>query len=83
MVDKLVVYREIVEKWSIKPPLAEKMVDILWFMVDKGDVSTQTIVSRFGLSPTTAKRYLRRLAEFGYIDAYGGNKNRTYRIKEL
>ena len=31
---------------------------------------------------TTAKRYLRRLAEFGYLKALGGNKNRTYKFVE-
>ena len=36
-------------KWSIKPSLAEKLVD-----------------------------NLRQLTEFGYLDAHGGNKNRTY-----
>ena len=36
-------------KWSIKPSLAEKLVD-----------------------------NLRQLTEFGYLEAHGGNKNRTY-----
>ena len=27
------------------------------------------------------KRYLRQLTEFGYIEAQGGNKNRTYKKK--
>ncbi len=30
---------------------------------------------------TTAKRYLRQLAEFGYLEARGGNKNRKYECK--
>ena len=67
-----------VGKWSIKPSLAEKMVDILDFVDDKGEFSTETIVSHFGFTPTTAKRYLRQLTEFGYLVAHGGNKNRTY-----
>ena len=70
---------EMVDKWSIKPSLAEKMVDILAFVVDKNEITTESIVSHFGYPPTTAKRHLRQLTEFGYLQAHGGNKNRTYR----
>ena len=65
-------------KWSIKPSLAEKMVDILQFMADKEEITTENIVSHFGFTATSAKRYLRQLSEFGYLEAHGGNKNRTY-----
>ena len=67
-----------VDKWSIKPSLAEKLVDILVFADDKDRITTEAIVSHFGFNPTTAKRYLRQLTDFGYLEAYGGNKNRTY-----
>ena len=70
-----------VGKWSIKPSLAEKMVDILEFVADKDQITTEEIVSHFGFNPTTAKRYLRQLTEFGYLEAHGGNKNRTYTKK--
>ena len=76
--DKEVLKREMVDKWSIKPSLAEKLVDILVFADDKDRITTEAIVSHFGFNPTTAKRYLRQLTEFGYLEAYGGNKNRTY-----
>lgn len=65
-------------KWSIKPSLAEKMVNILQFMADKDEITTENIVTHFGFTATTAKRYLRQLTEFGYLEAHGGNKNRTY-----
>ena len=78
MVDKDIMKKEMVDKWSIKPSLAEKMVDILFFMADKHEITTEAIVSQFGFTPTTAKRYLRQLTEFGYLVAHGGNKNRTY-----
>ena len=48
-------------------------------MVDKNEITTESIVSHFGYPPTTAKRHLRQLTEFGYLQAHGGNKNRTYR----
>ena len=66
------------ENLTIEPSWAEKMVDILDFVADKEDITTETIVSHFGYPATTAKRYLRQLTEFGYLEAHGGNKNRTY-----
>ena len=79
MVDKRVLKQKMVEKWSVKPSLAEKLVDILGFVVDKDEITTEQIVSHFGFNATTAKRYLRQLTEFGCLEAHGGNKNRTYR----
>ena len=73
--------RQMVDKWSIKPSLAEKMVDILEFVADKDLITTEAIVSHFGFNLTTAKRYLRQLTEFGYLESHGGNKNRTYSKK--
>ena len=80
MVDKTTLVKEMVDKWSIKPSLAEKMVDILVFMDDKHEVTTDDIITRFGFTATTAKRYMRQLTDFGYLEAHGGNKNRSYRI---
>jgi len=78
MVDKSNLKQEMVDKWSIKPSLAEKLVDILGFLADKDETTTESIVSHFGFPATSAKRYLRQLVEFGYLEARGGNKNRTY-----
>ena len=78
MVDKQDLKQEMVDKWSIKPSLAEKLVDILDFVAEKDEFTTEQIVSHFGFNTTTAKRYLRQLTEFGYLEAHGGNKNRTY-----
>ena len=81
VVDKSTLKQELVDKWSIKPSLAEKMVDIMEFVADKNQITTEKIVSHFGFNPTTAKRYLRQLTEFGYLEVHGGNKNRTYTKK--
>ncbi len=78
MVDKTVLKQEMVDKWSIKPTLAEKLAGVLDYLSDKTEFTTETIVSHFGFTATTAKRYLRQLVEFGYLEAHGGNKNRTY-----
>ena len=61
---------EMVDKWSIKP------------LADKDEFTTEQIVSHFGFNTTTAKRYLRQLTEFDYLEPHGGNKNRTYGNKK-
>lgn len=82
MVDKPSLHQEMVDKWSIKPFLAAKLVDILAFMADKEEITTEAIIQQFGFTATTAKRYLRQLTSFGYLEAYGGNKNRHYSRKQ-
>ena len=81
VVDKHALAEEIVDKWSIKPSLAEKLVDILVYMADKDEVTTEEVVAQLGYTETTAKRYLRQLAEFEYLEAQGGNRNRSYKKK--
>lgn len=81
MVDKIDFAEEMVDKWSIKPALAKKLADILIFADGKDEITTEIITKQFNLTKTTAKRYLRQLTEFGYIEAQGGNKNRTYKKK--
>ena len=82
MVDKSLLKLEMVDKCSVKPTLAEKLVDILHFMSDKSQITTEELVQHFNFTPTTAKRYLRQLTEFGYLEALGGNKNRRYKLKK-
>ena len=83
MVDKSVLKQKMVDKWSIKPTLADKLVGVLEYVVDKDEFTTETIVKHFGFTATTAKRYLRQLTEFGYLESHGGNRNRSFRIKDL
>ena len=71
LVDKNTIKQKMVDKWSIKPSLAEKLAD-------KEEFTTESIVQHFGFTPTTAKHYLRQLTGFGYIEARGGNRNRSY-----
>ena len=81
MVDKASIKQQMVDKWSIKPFLADKLVDILVFAADKEEITTEAIIQQFGFTSTTAKRYLRQLTAFGYMEAHGGNKNRHYSRK--
>ena len=81
MVDKGDLQKEMVSKWSIKPSLAEKMADILLYMTDKDEIRTEYVDRDMDITETTAKRYLRQLTEFGYLEAHGGNRNRYYTKK--
>ena len=81
MVDKKIIQQEMVDKWSIKPTLAGKLADIVAFMADKEEIRTEQLVTQLGLTETTAKRYLRQLTEFGYMEAHGGNRNKSYTKK--
>lgn len=78
LADKQDFMTDLADKWSINGNLADKMADILVFVADKKEFTSEMVVNKFGLSQTTAKRYLRQLVEMGYLAAHGGNKNRTY-----
>ena len=78
VVDKSYFVQEMVGKWSIKPSLANRLADILLFAINQDSLTTESIVNEFGYPATSAKRYLRQLTEFGYLQAQGGNKNRKY-----
>ena len=74
MVNKQDYKKEMVDKWSVKPSLADKLADILVYVADKDEIRTEMIVGEFGFAETSAKRYLRQLTEFVYLEARGGNK---------
>jgi hypothetical protein len=50
VVDKQDLKQKMVDKLSIKPSLADKMVDILVFVADKDKFTTEQIVSHFGFN---------------------------------
>ena len=75
------IKQNLCKKWSIKPTLAGKLADIIVFMADKEEIRTEQLVAQLGLTETTAKRYLRQLTEFGYLEAHGGNRNKSYTRK--
>ena len=79
MVDKEALMEEIIGKWSIKPSLAAKLVDIIYFANNHQELTTELITREFQLTPTTAKRYLRQLVSFGFLQSEGANRNRKYR----
>lgn len=78
---KWLIKQKSCKKWSIKTTLAGKLADIIVFMGDKEEIRTEQLVAQLGLTETTAKRYLRQLTEFGYLEAHGGNRNKPYTKK--
>jgi len=78
MVDKQQILQDLMRKWSIKPSLAAKLADMVVWMMDKDEITTEQLVAYYGYAPTTAKRYLRQLTQFGYLEQRGSNRNRTY-----
>lgn len=54
------------------------MANIVVWMVDKDGITTKQVVTQFESTETTAKRYLRQLTDFGYLEQHGGNRNRLY-----
>lgn len=50
MVDKSDLRQEMVDKWSIKPTLAGKLVDILAYVSDRGEFTTDAIEDQIELT---------------------------------
>lgn len=44
--------QKMVDKWSIKPTLAQKLADILEFVADKEVFTTEDVVRHFSFTPT-------------------------------
>ncbi|MBR6142295.1 MAG: helix-turn-helix domain-containing protein [Bacteroidaceae bacterium] len=65
--------------------MAEKLVDILAFVADKEQITTEALVRQFGYSATTTKRYLQLLTELGYLEAQGGEQEQdiSHQLKQL
>jgi len=78
MVDKQQIMQDLTRKWSIKPSLADKLADMVVWMVDQSEITTEQVVAHYGYAATSAKRYLRQLTQFGYLEQRGSNRNRTY-----
>lgn len=66
-------------KWSIKPSIVDRMVDIMEFMVDKELITIEEICNHFDYNPLIANQCLHQLTELGYLKAISTNDNRTYK----
>ena len=66
-------------KWSIKPSIVDRMVDIMDYMVNKDLITTDEIVNHFSYNTTIANQCLHQLTELGYLKAICANNNRVYK----
>ncbi|WP_367186281.1 FaeA/PapI family transcriptional regulator [uncultured Fibrobacter sp.] len=54
---------------------------IVGFIKSNGTVSTKETAKYIGLSITQTKEYLYRLVKANLVESFGGNRNKTYRLK--
>jgi predicted HTH transcriptional regulator len=81
--DKSVLKDKITKELSDKPKMSDKMSDILsdiFVLASSNDfITTNAVVAKLSLDARTARRYITRLVDYGYLVAEGGNKNKKYR----
>jgi predicted transcriptional regulator len=76
--------KELADKVSDKSKMTDKVSDIMSniiLMASSNDcIMTSMVASECSLDTRTARRYLTRLVDYGYLVPEGGNKNKKYRI---
>lgn len=88
-VDKVAIKRAIVDKMTItntkdgdklatNDKVIDKMADIVLYLDTHPQSTSKAIAKLIDLQISSAKNYLTRLMELGFVIAYGANKNRTY-----
>lgn len=70
---------EIAGKCTIGPSMVDRMTDIMDYIADKDQITTNEVVNHFGFTPNIAKQCLSQLMELGYLEAHGAKNNRTYK----
>ncbi len=73
---------ELSDKTKISGKLSDKLSDIVVWTASEEFVSTNMVVSRFGIDERNARRYLTRLVDLKFLLAEGENKNKKYRYKK-
>ena len=62
--------------------MSDKLSDIVVWTASEDFVSTNMVVSRFGIDERNARRYLTRLVDLKFLSAEGENKNKKYRYRK-
>ena len=70
------------DKTIISGKLSDKLSDIVVWTASEDFVSTNMVVSRFGIDERNARRYLTRLVDLKFLSAEGENKNKKYRYRK-
>ena len=73
---------ELSDKTKISGKLSDKLSDIVVWTASEEFVSTNMVVSRFGIDERNARRYLTRLVDLKFLSAEGENKNKKYRYRK-
>ena len=73
---------ELSDKTKISDKLSDKLSDIVVWTATEEFVSTNMVVSRFGIDERNARRYLTRLVDLELLSAEGENKNKKYRYRK-
>ena len=73
---------ELSDKTKISDKLSDKLSDIVVWTASKEFVSTNMVVSQFGIDERNARRYLTRLVDLKFLSAEGENKNKKYRYRK-
>ena len=63
---------------SDKYGLSDKMSDIIMAAFAKDYITTSKVTSEFSLDERTARRYLVRLVDYGYLVSEGENNNKKF-----
>ena len=81
--DKSELKVKIMRELSDKPKMSDKMSDILSDIVimacSNDFITTSGVAGNLSLDVRSARRYITRLVDYGYLLAEGGNKNKKYR----
>lgn len=80
--DKLRLSGKKQSELPITDAFVAKITDIYIFISSHPHSSSEDIASFMGKSKESAKKYLRALVAIGMLSPEGGNKNRTYSIKD-
>ena len=73
---------ELSDKTNISDKLSDKLSDIVVWTATEEFVSTNMVVSQFGIDERNARRYLTRLVDLEFLSAEGENKNKKYRYRK-
>lgn len=80
IVDKMATNNKNGDKLSITENVIDKMADIVVYLETHPQSSSNAIAKLINLQISSAKNYLTRLMELGFVVSHGANKNRTYSL---
>lgn len=80
--DKGLVIDDVVDKLSITDDVVDKLVDIYCYLELNKSSKSDAIAKIISMSPSRTREYLQALIALNIVVPEGGNKNRTYSLKE-